>query len=157
MTALTLITLSYSIQKHVAQGKLRRIRDQVSADRYMIFNFLEFPAFFIEFVIMLIHYPPFLDMVEVFETNVETLFPLLATFQILKLFYLSELIRHYSALNTSKGRFVGSLSKIPISNSFLIKTWIKMNPVMALLCGTIFYLVVTTYLLYLTERNSSYT
>ena len=63
---------------------------------------------------------------------------------------------HYSPLNTSKGRFVGSLSKIPVDASFLIKTWIKSHPLVALPAGIFFFIICNAYVLYIAERTDDY-
>src|SRR4051812_14334500 len=100
---------------------------------------------------MTIHYPPLLDKVNLVQSNISIIVPILGFVYAFKLIYLFELMRHYSPLNTSKGRFVGSLSKIPINNAFLIKTWIKMNPIVALPMGVFWFLILNSYLLYLME------
>lgn len=106
---------------------------------------------------MFIHFPPFLDKINIMRNNLKIISPILGFVYTAKLIYLFELMRHYSPLNTSKGRFVGSLSKIPINNAFLIKTWIKMNPIVALPMGVFWFLILNSYLLYLTERSGEYT
>jgi hypothetical protein len=104
-----------------------------------------------EVIIMSIHFPPMLDRISIVKSNMKYSGPTLGFVYAAKLLYLFELMRHYSPLNTSKGRFVGSLSKVPINNAFLIKTWIKMNPIVALPMGVFWFLIVNSYLLYLME------
>lgn len=156
ISMITIVILIQTFRKHYYSAELRRVRNMVSKDRRMIFNSKEFPAFLTEFIIMLIHYPPFLDNVKWVKENSKIIFPIIGLFFALKLVFLFELIRHYSSLNTNKGRFVGSLSKIPINTSFLIKTWLKMNPVIAIPMGAFWFLIIMSYLLYLTERSGSY-
>jgi len=105
-------------------------------------------------LIMGMHYPPYLDSIENLVKYSAQVNTFLGAFYFTKLFFMFELMRHHSPLNTSKGRFVGSLSKIPITNSFLIKTWVKMNPFVSIGGGTFLFLAVATYFLYITERNS---
>ena len=99
--------------------------------------------------IVLIHFPPFLD--SEFE-NIPKVFIFFAIFQLLKILTSIELLRHYSPLNTSKGRFVGSLSKTNITTSFLIKAWIKTHPLVALPLGISTFLISHAYVIYVIER-----
>jgi hypothetical protein len=64
-----------------------------------------------------------------------------------------ELMRHYSPLNTNKGRFIGSISKTQITSSFLIKAWIKTYPLASLPIGIFCFLISNAYIIYLIERD----
>ena len=74
----------------------------------------------------------------------------------LKLMVIIELIGRFSPVNTNKGRFIGSLSKIKYGYSFFVKTWIKSYPIVFLVTSLILFLVVNAYLLYVAQRGTIY-
>lgn len=67
-----------------------------------------------------------------------------------------DLLYHYSPLNTTKGRFVGSLSKTKFDTPFLIKAWIKSNPLVSLPFSIVTFILVFSYLTYVIERSNNY-
>eukprot|EP00347_Sterkiella_histriomuscorum_P019824 403340161 len=86
--------------------------------------------------------------------NIDESFIFFAFFFLLKLVACLELLHHYSPLNTSKGRFVGSLSKTQITTSFLVKAWIKTYPLVSLPIGIFTFLLCNSYVMYVIERNA---
>lgn len=155
--ALIILILTFVYQKHYNAARLRRVRKMMSYDIKFIWNCEEFPLFILEFAIMLLHICPFVDQVEMIRNQLDLIYAIMGFVYTAKLVYLFELMRHYSPLNTSKGRFVGSLSKINFNNAFLVKTWIKMNPVVAMPSAICWFLIINAYLLYLVERGGHYT
>lgn len=127
------------------------MRNQVANELRIIVNFKEFPLFFLEFLICIIHFPPFLDayLIEINQT-----FVFLAFIFLFKILSCLELLHHFSPLNTSKGRFVGSLSKTQITTSFLVKAWIKSYPLVAIPAGIASFIICNAYVVYVIERDA---
>ncbi|CDW75096.1 UNKNOWN [Stylonychia lemnae] len=139
------------IQKHYYAAKLARLRHQIAAEQRLIFNMKEFPLFFVELLICIIHFPPFFDA---YISEIDNAFVFLAFAFLFKIIACLELLHHYSPLNTSKGRFVGSLSKTQITTSFLVKAWIKSYPLIALPLGITTFLLCNSYVVYVIERSA---
>lgn len=133
-------------------AKLHRIRNTLPNELGPIFNKNEFPKFFFESFIHLIHFAPFIDHIDGVVENIDALIIVFSVPAIVKLVQLLELIMHFSPLNTSKCRFVGSLSKIKFDAAFLVKTWLKTHPLISLPVSIFFFLIVSSYLLYISER-----
>ena len=108
-----------------------------------------------EIIIGIVIFPPFIDSIIPIYKNIEQIFIGLCFFQVAKLSLSLELMHHYSPLNTKKGRFVGSLSKVEITTSFLAKSWIKSHPVIALPASISVFIFICSYVLYVTERTAS--
>lgn len=108
--------------------------------------------FVIELVIALVHFPPFLD--SQLNDKLDTALILIVVCFLLKVISCLELMHHMSPLNSSKGRFVGSLSKTQITPSFLMKAWLKSYPLYALPLGIFSFLLCNSYVVYVVERGS---
>lgn len=150
---LILFLMCLVLQKYHLIAKLARMRGIMPHDQKMIMNLTEFPPYLLESFITFLHFPPFLDYLEYVKTHVNIFFMIFTTFYLLKFLTCIELMRHFSPLNTSKGRFVGSLSKTKITTSFLIKAWIRSYPLIALPVGIGAFLLANAYLLYVIERD----
>ena len=118
----------------------------------VIFNMKEFPTFLMESLISICHFPPFMD--QGMNEGIDQIFIFFALAFLLKLITCLELLHHYSPLNTSKGRFVGSLSKTQITTSFLVKAWIKSYPIVALPLAIFTFLLCNSYVIYVIERHA---
>jgi len=151
-SVLILFTLVYVFKKHLLVAKRHRIRNTLPNELGPIFNKNEFPKFFLESFVHLIHFAPFIDHIDGVRENLDVLFIVFSVPAIVKLVQLLELILHFSPLNTSQGRFVGSLSKIQFDAAFLVKTWLKTHPLISLPVSIFFFLIVSSYLLYISER-----
>lgn len=106
--------------------------------------------FLAETLITIIHFPPFLDQN---IDDIDIAFTFFAFIFLFKLVTCLELLHHYSPLNTSKGRFVGSLSKTQITTSFLVKAWIKSYPLSSMPVGIFTFILCNSYVMYVIERN----
>lgn len=116
-------------------------------------NTKEFPMFLLEHAIMLIHFAPFIDSLQIVRNNFYTCFGILAFVFVAKILCLFELLYHYSPINTSKGIFVSSMSKTKLNGPFLIKAWIKAYPLMALSIGMLGFVLMNSFLIYMVERG----
>ena len=84
----------------------------------------------------------------------------MATVFTIKLLWTLELLYHHSPLNTSKGRFVGSLSKTKLDTPFMIKAWLKsydISYVKQMPLAIFLFLLIGSYLMYVLERGDNYT
>ena len=70
-----------------------------------------------------------------------------------KLYASMRVVRDSSPLNTNSGRFIGSFTKIQYTDKFLVKAWLKANPILSLCCPVFVIVVLISYLLYISERS----
>ena len=70
----------------------------------------------------------------------------------LKIYTCLRVIKDWSPLNTNTGRFIGTFTKVEYSDKFLIKTWLKANPILSLLCFAVLIISISSYLIYISER-----
>ena len=105
----------------------------------------------IEFVVMIGHFPPFLDAK---ISRLSVAFVVFSFFFLLKLIICLELMYHFSPLNTNKGRFIGSISKTQINSAFLMRAWLKSYPLYTLPLAIVIFLMCNTYVMYVVERDA---
>lgn len=151
ITALLLIASYLVIMKHYWNSKLNRMRHVLPNEVGSICNFTEFPQFLIEFLIMIGHFPPFLDA-EIARLSIA--FVVVSFFFLLKIVICLELLYHFSPLNTNKGRFIGSISKTQINTAFLMRAWLKSYPLYTLPSAIFIFLLCNTYVMYVVERDA---
>lgn len=62
-------------------------------------------------------------------------------------------MKNYSPLNTHSARFIGSFTKVEYGDWFLVKVWLKANPLASLVFCWMIIIFVSSYLLYIVERS----
>jgi len=70
----------------------------------------------------------------------------------LRLFLVFGFFKFYTEINTYKGRMVCSLSRITITDKFLLRVWLNKNPAETLLLTAVFLTFVSSYSLFVFER-----
>jgi len=153
---LSLLVGAYVVKKHIYKAKIDRLRKVIPLERQLLLNKSQILPFLFEFLLGLTHFFPMLDQSEYIVEHINMVYTGFTFVHLLKLFILVELMSNYSPLNSSKGRFVGSLSKIKFDMPFLTKSWIKSHPLAFLSFSMPLFLFVNAYLLYVSERETAY-
>eukprot|EP00743_Colponemidia_sp_Colp-15_P005555 GILK01005976.1.p1 GENE.GILK01005976.1~~GILK01005976.1.p1 ORF type:complete len:934 (+),score=188.90 GILK01005976.1:182-2983(+) len=107
----------------------------------------------IEILVCLIHVPPAIDYYASSHLYLLDLTTTLSAFMFLRIYLLLRLLEAHSPINSSTGRFIGSITNVPTTPSFLFKTWLEAHPVGSLLVGLSILVFVCSYVLHLYERN----
>jgi len=106
----------------------------------------------LECIVSFIHVPPGLDLdAEIFSDS--SFLDILVFLAFSKLYILIRIMKNASPLNTHSARFVGSFTKVNYGDWFLIKVWLKANPVVSLFFSWLVITFISSYLLYLAERK----
>ena len=69
----------------------------------------------------------------------------------LKTYVVIEIMQHHSPVNSAKGRFIGALRGIDYSGFFMVKAWIQAYPVLSLMIALSYFIILNSYLLYISE------
>ena len=59
-------------------------------------------------------------------------------------------------MNSPNGRFIGSITNVEYSTLFLVKAWLEVNPVIALICAFLIIVVASSYLMFIIEREATF-
>ncbi len=106
----------------------------------------------LEVTLALVHVPPGIDFgAKKFSDS--SYVDVLVFISFFKLYILARLMKNSSPLNTNGARFIGSFTKVEYGNWFLVKVWLKANPLLSLILSWVFIIFVSAYLLYLSERR----
>ena len=62
-------------------------------------------------------------------------------------------MKEKSPLNSNSGRFIGTFTNIEFTDLFFIKTWLKDNPMRAMMMACLTLLFSCSYMVYLAERQ----
>ena len=62
-------------------------------------------------------------------------------------------MKEKSPLNSNSGRFIGSFTTIEFTDGFYVKTWLKDNPVNAMVFAVGSLLFTCSFMIYLAERS----
>ena len=73
-----------------------------------------------------------------------------------KLYFAAQFVKNKSPLNSPNGRFIGAMTSVDYNALFLVKAWLEVNPLWALGCGLLLIVVLSSYLMFIVERNASY-
>jgi hypothetical protein len=74
----------------------------------------------------------------------------------LRLFLLTNAIKHTSILNTYKGRIACLLSNIEPNDKLIMRAWLFYNPLQLIMLMLIFSVFICSYGMYLAERPKAY-
>lgn len=108
--------------------------------------------FILEIIISLIHVPPYIDH-GAKDFSDTSYVDILTFLSFTKIYILARLMRNGSPLNTNSGRFIGSFTKVEFGDWFLVKIWMKANPLFSLIASWIVIIFASSYLLYISERK----
>ncbi len=64
--------------------------------------------------------------------------------------------KYFSVLNTYRGRIVCKMTNVTVNDQFLIRTYLHQHPIETLLITSFFLLIVSSYCLYVFERETNY-
>ena len=110
----------------------------------------------LEYIFAGITVPPFLDSG---AKNYDYQQEAIKTFHFLsffKLYFAIQYVKNASPLNSPNGRFIGSITNVDYSTLFLLKAWLEVNPVIALIFALLIIVVMSSYLMFIIEREAEY-
>jgi len=96
----------------------------------------------IESVVVLVHVFPGLENV---VNDDPGLYIFCCLFMFARVLFVMRVIRFYSRLNTSNGRFVSALTNVEFGGSFIFKTVLKEHPVALMLTSLALLLAISGY------------
>ncbi len=105
-----------------------------------------------ESLMSLLHIPPGIDSgAKTFSDS--SFVDIIVFISFFKLYILVRLMKNRSPLNTNSARFIGSFTKVQYGDWFLVKVWLKANPLLSLVMSWVVIIFVSSYLLYIVERS----
>ena len=148
ITATTAVTLIYHNRYYSLLCDLLKLRNLIPAHATLWKSpRLSWPYIF-ETVLLLVHTFPGIDDID--QKN-PTFILAINLGMFCRLFLLGRALRYHSSLNTSNGRFIGALTNVDFSTSFILKTALKDNPVRFVTMTFFALIVVSSYSLHVVD------
>ena len=150
-----LIMAALSVKVNLLQALKDRLRGKLPAN-HGVMNSLEMPWIVFECLFMLLHIPPYLELIKATK-YFNLIYTVLISMMAFKTSVLFRSLELFSPLNNQTSRLIMFFSKVEFTDrSILVKAWINMNPGKFLFFSFVFYMIVASYILKISERTNIY-
>ena len=148
ISATTIASLFYGFRYYSALWDLMKLRNLAPQKVSFWGSGKLFWEYLLEMAFLLVHSFPGIDNID--DKHPSFLIAMnLGMFGRLVLF--TRVLRYHSPLNTSNGRFIGSLTNVDFSTSFIVKTTLKDSPVKFVTLTFLMLILVSSYSLHIVD------
>ena len=148
ISATTVVSLFYGFRYYSALWELRKLRNLAPQKASLWGSGQLVWEFLLETAFLLVHSFPGIDNID--DKHPSFLIAMnLGMFCRIVLF--TRVLRYHSPLNTSNGRFIGSLTNVDFSTSFIVKTTLKDSPVKFVTLTFLTLILVSSYSLHIVD------
>ena len=148
ISASTVVSLHYQHRYYVCQCNLLKARNLLPKQATFWRSSKLLWSFVLESFCLAIHAFPGVDSV---SQDDPTFLVLVNVMMFCRIFLVARVLRYHSPLNTSNGRFIGALTNVDFSASFIFKTALKDNPGQMVTITFVSLLMVGSYALHVVD------
>ena len=144
----TLIMLYYQYKYFLQECELMKVKNMIPPQATLWTSHQKWPFLFETFIYLLHPFPG----VELLDINWPDLTIMLSLAMFSRVLLVGRLIKFRSALNTSNGWFIGSLTNVDFTAAFFLKTALKNYPGRCMVLCLALLLLIAGYCLFVIER-----
>jgi hypothetical protein len=145
---LTVLSILYLNEFYKSQCGIMILKNHLPASATVFSSAALYKPFLLEAFILSIHPFPYVDSLPVKSPHVYLAFTL---FPFVRVLFAFRTVSFFSNLNSTNGRFIGALTGVDFTSSFMLKTTLRNSPGKCIGCSLLVLLLFAGYSLYVTE------